>query len=128
MQLQTNFLTMKSLNGFQNMPLSPDANHNSYHVQNVNANLLKSQFTLNGLQSRFQGNNLNDNKFRTQNSLQASDANTTNGFNNNNNNNNNNYVIIIIIIIIMHSMYHVCMPCYASGIPITVFLQLCISE
>ena len=35
---------------------------------------------LNGLQSRFQGNNLNDNQFRTQNSLQASDANTTNGF------------------------------------------------
>ena len=57
-------------------------------AENVNANLLRSHFThqtpvmdpLNGLQSRFQGNNVNDNQLRTQNPLQVSDADTTNDF------------------------------------------------
>ena len=88
MQLQINFQTLKPPNGLENMSQSQDANHNSYQVQNVNANLLRSQFThqtpvmdpLDGLQSRIQGYNLNDNQFRTQNTLQASDANTTNCF------------------------------------------------
>ena len=72
MQLQTNFQTLKPSNGFQNMFQSPDANQNSYQVQNVNDNLLRSQYThqtpvvdsLKGLQSSFQGKNLNDNLLR----------------------------------------------------------------
>ena len=57
----------------------------------MNDNLLRSKFNhqtpvmdpLKGLQSSFPGKKLNDNQFRTQNSLQASDVNTTNGFINN---------------------------------------------
>ena len=80
--------TLKPSNGFQSMSQTPDVNYNSYQVHNVNDNLVRSQFNqqtpimdpLKGLQSSFQGN---DNQFRTQNSLQASDVNTTNGFINN---------------------------------------------
>ena len=91
MQLQTYIQTLKPSNGFQNMSQTPDVNYNSYQVHNVNDNLLRSQFNhqtpvmdpLKGLQSSFQGKKMNDNQYRIQISLQASDVNKTNGFINN---------------------------------------------